>query len=696
MKLVIPEKLSVQSLGRRAPAQRDIAGEQALQQIQRDVENVRQIKGKRQKQQSWLFAQKVSNEYNAKWKGPDFYHVDDLPPEVVTPGMKVKGRVLSAEVYPDMYRLTMESAIKDAGLIIDDAQFRSEWLAEANSQALATNSAIQSKANKDIQAQIFKDQKTNYNNAEAQEDPGLMLSIVKNMRESGFGSKEELDFLETKAKQTGEVNQYNEWMVAEDLPMIKAAIEFLTKEKSYRKNGGELYDKDRLLQKHRLEREVIRITSGNTAILKAEKQMIAREISIMTKNLLNVKQVDTTQVSNLIKDAIRAGVSAAAIQNLRTAVEFGSANDKQMLFSRHDRGFFADKFIEESNLEDFEKVELRNRLQESHIKQISKGNNDTMQMAHDAGFIKLSPIDANNPRELAMQYRARFQQMNKVQAHYDIYNNDIFSDAEAASESSRFNVIPAGEKIKYLQAITAGLGDDAAIIYEQLGLKGNIGASAVAGIASVYGYPEQSQAILMGGEYLKNNKEEAARIKPVLEHKLRQYMGDAFYHAGGTQSAMKDAVLNAYTHYVIEGGGNLDSGIDNASLEKAMQVTGGIVSYGTSTIQALAWGMTQRETDDWFSRVDPTWVDELGGVSGMSSAKFVQTLKDGDFKVKNEKYGRVYVIRNNGENLENATYGGAFILEYHPDKVTPSERGTSVFVKRRMKELERQKARATQ
>lgn len=690
MRINIPSRAPVQSLGRRAPAQRDIAGEQALQSIQRDIENVNAIKKKRQRQQSWLFTQKVSDEYKAAWGGKDAFHVDELPSEVVTEGMKMKGRVLSAEVYPEMYKRTMESAIKDASLIIDNPQARAEWLTEAKGVALSSYSKIQTQANKDIEAQIFKDQMQSYNNAIISNDPSSALAIVSNMRESGTASKEELDELELKAKKKGETNTYDEFMVAEDVAMMKNFVEFLKNEKNYRKNGGSLNDGERLVWKHKLQAELSRITRGSDAAIKADKKLIEREIKITIQNLLKSKNSEPDKLLALIDRGIKADVSPATLKNLEGAAHFASGNDFQTKLSRFDRLEFAANFVKNSGLEGFEKDQLMRRFETSHFNQVSAGDADTMQMASDAGFVTLSPVDADNPREFALQMVVRKRQMDNVQENYQKFNDNMLTKTEAASISDRVNLRPADEKIKYLQATTAAMGEDAVMLYDQLNIDGSIGALAIAGITSVKGSIEQSRAILMGGEYLQRNKEEITDVNRILNMEIRKDVGDAFYRASGTQSAVKDALTNAYVHYVITSGGSLQTGFNADAYEKAKQAaTGGMVTYGVNTLQAPAYGMGQRGFDDWIDNVDPAWIDELGGVPGMSSKNFVSTLQDRNFKLVGESYGVYIVSRNNNEPLENATYGGAFRLIYNPDKVLPRKKSGNVFIERRMRERER-------
>lgn len=671
MKLIAPGRLPVQTLGRRAPAQREKAGEIALRSIQRDVEHVRNITGKRHKQQSGLFVQKTMGEFDAQWKGPEFFHVDELPQEVVTEGMRMKGRVLAAEVYPEMYKRAMESAINEASLIIEDGTFRSEWVADANGVAVAANSRNQVKANKDISKQIFEDQKLNYQNALSRGDPRMALAIVKDMRESATGSDEELKFLELKAKKAGETNTYEEFMVAEDVTMMAEFVQFLKDEKNYRKNGGELDDGERLLWKHKLETEINRINRVNSSLIKSEKKMIEREVKITIQNLLDGNASDLDQIADLVNRSTKAKVSPATIQNLRTALQFASANDNQNKMSRFDRDEFADTFIKRSNLKDFEKVELKRRLDESNNRQISKENNDTMQAASDAGFVKLSPIDAERPNELAMQFKLRKQQMDIVQENYEIFNDDMLTKAEAASISSRVNLLPAGDKIKYLQATTFAMGEDAALLYDQLNIDGTVGSLAIAGITSIYGTEDQSRAIIMGGEYLKNNKEEANQVNKNLDPRTRKELGTAFYYAGGTQSAVKDAVKNAYVHYVLSSGGDiLSSGVDDDAYDKAIRAaTGGMISFGFDVIQTPAYGVTQNDFEDWIERIDPKYIDELGGVAGMSSERFLSTLKDENFKLVGDGHGQYIVTRNDTTPLENQTKGGSFRLIYDPDKV---------------------------
>jgi len=671
MRITVPSSAPVQSLGRKAPAARDTSMEQALQSVQADLENVRNIKGKRQVQQSRLFAQKGSDEIKAQWGGRESFSVEELPSEVVTEGMLLEGRVNSAEVYPEIYRLSMDKVLKDAALIIDDAQFRSDWQAEANIKISAANSAIQQKANKDIETQIYSDQKRQYSTADSNGDTASMLAIVDNMRELGVASNEDLKFFELKAQKSGETNAYTEAKIAADVPLMKDIIEFLKEEKGYRKNGGNLNDRERLVEIHKLQTEIGKIERSNSSTVKAEKKMVAREVRINIKNLLSGKAADTSGMLDLVDKAQSVNLSPAKIQDLRSAFNFASANDGQILMSRFERPEAVEQAVARSGLKGFEKTELKNRLEESHRKQSLKEKDDPMQSASDAGFASLSPIDAETPREFAMQVRTRIQQMDGIQENYQIFEDKPFTKTEAALLSDRVNNLPAGKKAEYLQSLTLALGEDSALVYEQLGIDGGVGALSIAGITSLHGTEDQAFAILKGGEYLEKNKEEITTVKSTLNPRIRRDLGDMFFNAEGTQAATKEALTNAYTYYVKKKGGNFDS-FDDDAYDKAMQAaTGGTVTYGDNLLQAPVFGMKQDDFSDWVENTDPAWIDELGSISGMSSANFTSILKDGDFKMGMAKYGEYYIMRNNGDHLENETFGGAFVLKYNPDKVLP-------------------------
>ena len=675
MKINLSNRLPVQSLGRQSNVQYDRSSEiiagaigDVIGTAAKAYGEAQKIKTERQNQQAGLFLQKVESEFRSEWDGKDLLDVNTLPNEVVTEGMITKGRVASAEVYPSMYRKTMDSAIKDASSIIEDVQARNKWLNNVKEVALRKYANVQSKANSDISNQIYKDQQINFKNALDQGRPDVALTIAEGMN----ADKAEVDSFKRIAKKGQETKEYDDSMVTENRKYIKEYIDFLG-DKNYEKNGGQLNQGDRLVYKHKLENELTRLNRIDTAANNAFKESIRRELSIVTTNALNGAQSDPKYLLDLagrVKLANSDGKMTAELQNFQAALVFsGGVNEinKQSRFERIDA---INNYVKRSGLKGFEQEQLKSRLEKANEKLISSENEDLLQSAVDTGFIKqLAPINATNPIELSNQFAARYTQVKATEQNYRVFNNKLLTKSEAISFAGFINKLPADKQIPYFAAASAGLGDDAVYLYEQLGTDGGLTSQAIAGITATKSKQgsAQAEAILRGNEYRRKNKDE---IDPVFK---RAFMGDldtdiglTFFNKPGYQRAIKDAAFDAYIHYALNSGGDLKN-IDSEAYKSALQAaTGGILKYGGNKIQAPEYGMTQDQFDDWIERLSPKYIDKLGGLDGYKSSSFIKDLRDGNFTLTGTEYGSYIVSRTDGVPLK-ANNGGAFVLIYDPD-----------------------------
>jgi len=667
MQIKIPARQQVQSLGRQRFQGKSTSTAESItalgSSLVSSAATAQGMKTNRQKQQASLFSQKKEAMISEANSGKEFYNVDELPSEFVTEGMRIKGRVMSAEVFPQMYDAEMEKSINEASLIIEDSSARSDWLSSAKIIKDTKSSGIQEKANKAISKQIVNDQKFNYDNAMSSGDPSLAISIAKEMNLPGPEKKS----IVLKAEKRLETDMYSDFMSESDMEGIDQSIANLSDGKGYESGGGKLNPNEKVLWKHKLMAEKVRIQGTSDAAAVAAKKMITKEVQVVTSNLLKGYASNPDSLMDLADRAQAIGTSPALVEDMTSAFIFATTNDFQNKNPARERVANMDRLSNQAGMPEFRQTQLKDRLLKSHIAQTEAEQSDLMKSASDAGFIDLSPLNATDPGTFASQLKDRFDQMSMVQNRYEVFNDKMLTKSEAQSLSGVINSLPASKQVPYLAAISSALGEDATDFYQQLALDGGATSLAVAGITATKGLPSQAEAILMGNEYRRQNKDEVVEVKKSLSLNLNKDIGSAFYNSPGMQRAIKDATLDAYIYYSLKSGNPLDS-FDSDIFDMALVAsTGGMVSYGSQKVQAPVYGMKSDGLSKWIDFVDSSYIDDLGGIDGLKSSTFTKELRDGNFKLIGAGYGKYYITRMNGTHLKNARDGGAFILKYDSD-----------------------------
>lgn len=673
MKLNAPPRGPVQSLGRLGPSRIDNSKSKMLNSVANTLMAVNQSNqakrlrvGKRHQQQSGLFVNKAINEFDAEWNR-EFYNVDEIPKEFVTEGMKMKGRVPSAEVFPQMREAALKDIINDASKIIEDGEYRSIWKEEATSVSAAKMAKLQLKANKEIDKQIFSDQKIEYENAMSRGETRQALQIVKDMGDGGIGSKAELADLKINALKNEETNAYEDVMLTDNIDEINKYIAFLSQEnKAY---DGDLDRGERLDWKQKLMMNRNRILSIGAADDKVKKKMIGRKVRIATENSLNVKASDPSELNALIKEAQDAGVNPAKIADYKAAKYFSTAYSFISNEPAAKREKMAHEIAKNSDMNDFENAQFKRRLDVAIRKQSTLEKTDLMQSASDVGFISLSPLDSDNPLGLARQMRLRLNEMDIAEEHFQQFNGKLLTNAEAQTMSSQFNNMSLSDQLSFSTSVTASLGDRSTLLFEQLATDGSVSAFAIAGITAYHGTESQAEAILIGSNYLKNNPDELKDISISLNKKIGNVSNNVFYRRAGMNKAVRSAIRGAYVHYEKEDGTTALNSIDSDSFNLAVKAAiGGMVNYGSVSVQAPSYNMKQSDFNEFKDHLDPDYIGELGGVVGLTNKQFVDIFADGDFVLRSHTFGS-YIVETKGGNVLKNNKGGAFVLPYNADKV---------------------------
>lgn len=698
MKLQGPVRTQQQSLGRHNVNVTAEAGKVAgirtatqgvtsgLNQLARASDEINQINSQRQSQQSGLFAQKTESDFWNQWGGKEFFDVSELPEEVITEGMQVKGRIASAEVLPLMYKNHMEAALPEASKIIENENVRKNWLTTANESLLARHTKIQTKANSNIERQIFEDQKINYTNAIEQRRPDVALQIANDMN----GSPTEVTEFKRKARETSETIVYEDQIITQDVDGMTKSVEHLRQEHdAYIKKNGQLDDTMRMAWISKLENQLGNIARTNSSIDKSQIESLKREISVTTSSSNKGKAVDPIIFADLVKRADDANIKndgnlTAEIETLKLAAAFADLVNRQNKGNRDERLAFINKVSQDSGAKSFEVDKMVLDLQTANDVQTRAENSDMLKSAVDSEAVSsLVPVsvEGGNPQQIAEQLVVRKEQHDALEARYGVSQGYLTKD-EVEKLSSQYNTKNPTEQLKFLKATSATLGKDAINLYGQMETNGG-GTMAIAGNIVLNGNESQAQVLLRGAEFRRESGENVKVLKDSVYLELESSLGRAYWNNASYNKNVHSAVLDTYIGYVLQEGGSKDDliTVDSDLYDKAINaVTGGMLDWNGSVTPAPEYGMKQDQFETWIETISPKEIELNGGIAGPDGANFINRFKDEEFSL--EEYGSQgnYVIRrDDGTYIQNRE-GNIFNLKYRSDydRITPTKRKVDV------------------
>ncbi|MGW8178185.1 MAG: hypothetical protein ACWGQW_05370 [bacterium] len=648
-----------------------------LGQLAQSMARVEDIKADRQYQQSNLFMQKSDNEFWEAIGGREFLDVDEIPHEFRTEGMEVKGRVLAAEVVPQMYEAHVQSQLTEAAKIIDNKKLRSDWEVRARDTAVQRQTRIQTEANNAIEGQIFKDQVTNFENAIDNDRPDLALQIAQDMN----GPPEQVEKFKRIARKSGETTTYEAVIIAEDEAGIDRAIEYLSQDPpDYRDEGGELNREERISWIQKLRREKDRMTRARGAVDKAQLNLLKRQLRITESNSLKGKQTDPQELLELRARAVALddGSLTDDIADLDASIVYTTLVNSMNLLDGPGRRAFLDS-VEELDIPDYEKDQLLLRLEATNQEFTNGIRTDMMRTAADAGYMELIPLsveaDLNDPesmQQLMGQLQLRLSQYHEAEANYGDGQGPLTKE-EASALSTQVNNLSAEGKQGFLGSVAAVLGEDSEQFFNQMSLNGADKSLAVAGMATANGRPDVSKSILRGSDYRRENPEEVKTLTKLLNIRIEKELGTAYRNNPAYRASLKQAIVDGYIGMALIAGEDLstinDGGwFSSGTFTDAMQgVTGGLVRQNREVIAPPSYGTTQRQWNSWINSIGPEYIDNLGGVAGLESRAVIDEIRSGDILVKDTgKMGEYVLTSSNGVPLQNVLTGGAFILTYDP------------------------------
>ena len=641
----------------------------AASSLSASAEKMLKIKTDRQIQQAELYMQKSDNEFWGSVGGKDFFDVEDIDPKYRTPGMEVKGRVLSAEVVPQIYEDFIGTQLDSAAKIIDNEKLRQDWTVSAKDTATQRQTRIQTEANASIEKQIFRDQIVNFENAMDDDRPDVALQITKGMK----GPPEDIERYRDVARKGAETTTYEAKMIDEDYHGMGRAIGYLQQDPpKYREDGGQLNREERLAWISKLRRERDRIESKNSAYLKSQLNLLKRQLRITESNSLKGKFTDDVELVELRNKAVMLnsdGSLSDDIADLDASILYTRLTNDLINLDGPDRKAFL-AAVDGLDIPDFEKDQLMLRLEQAESSFSNTIQTDMMKAASESGFVELSPINtqvdlrsSGAMEEMIKSFSNRVIQYHEAEAHYGD-GQGMLTNEEASAISTQVNNLSAKGKQQFLVSVATSLGPDATKFYQQLDIDGSSSTLSVAGMATLNGHRSISEIMLIGNEYSRLNPDEMKVLNKLMAIKLDKALGQSFRGNPAYRASIKEAATDAYIGLVLENGVGFTK-IYSKLLSRAVDgATGGLVKQNGEMIPPPVYGMTQNEWKVWTRTLHPNTIKSLGGIDGMTDIEVTDKIHDGDIHILGTgQHGKYVLARPNGVPFAKKD-GGVFILDY--------------------------------
>jgi hypothetical protein len=240
-----------------------------------------------------------------------------------------------------------------------------------------------------------------------------------------------------------------------------------------------------------------------------------------------------------------------------------------------------------------------------------------------------APLDLSSAEGLAETLAERVGPARALESHYQQRNTPPLTAAEADQMSELWAGSSAETRVALLAGISQGLGERAADALQQIHQSGGDLMAWTGGMV-MEGNDRAARQVLLGLEELAADPRLAPNdidARPELADVRRAY-GPA------TGASVIDAIT---AHYAHESRLASDHSADfnPRRLRNSIDaVTGGGIlevnfrNFGPKSVTpAPAPGVTARDMKRWYNGLEPSAIDELGGVAGLSSTRALEMIR---------------------------------------------------------------------
>jgi hypothetical protein len=563
-----------------------------------------------------------------------------------------RDKIPAHEILPSAYALYMEETVKELSPNIHRDDLRTKWeqttylkLEQARGKQLAHSIAVQ----KDVRNKLVLEE-VSIAQSNKQYD------IANRLLETSDLSEEVVSEQMLKNQQLAETDLYNEAMRTENIVEINTYIKSLESEEYF--DNGSLDPNDARLWVDALRNRRNAILSANEAKGKADNSINKAAVKRMTDNLANGYASTPEQIAAHIQMSadlpdIDKFKLQLAINNQASIAAFSRlplVQQEQLLseMKSNPNASGADMMV----------VDFYDSAYKNNTEQLKRNETDH---AEKVGLITTSPISLTSLDEFSSSFAKRVEDYNIVKANFGT-KHGLLKPGESTSIAAAFHSADPKTQLGFIAAAYKVNPASANLLFDQIQ---NDAPAAFQFAARIYNTGNQSVAlnVLQGTTLIGNLKDKNKELEMI-----DKALGAQFGMDATARQSARDASLALLAY-------NKGMGIESSYTDIVKTVTGGSSVVNGVRI-TMPPGLPTESFETWTRNIDPSYLDELGGVAGMSSIELSYRLDEGEFKPVDAGVGRYYLYSSRlNSYLQRGDGQGAFILEYREGtKIDPRTR----------------------
>lgn len=336
-----------QDLGRLSPdaaALPSLIAAKGWAAVGKAAEDFQETHDRFQEQEATIKLTKHIQDWQSKQIGKEYYTADEVPEaiqlrrtdQVVDADGNVtevtRSQIPAYEVFPNMYKHEMDSAISAYGAGIDNARVREMWSGIQTNKAGVQYIASQAAAFKAQKDQIRLAQENNINRAVMSGDMDMVRSLISEFN----GTTEEKKMLTQKATHQHEINVISNAIATGDVTEMERAIDYY----SNPKNASELQPKERLAWVDTLKRKSAEHVSSRAAQKKMAEDLEvsnfqlqidkgqgteAEALKLFERGLINGPTL-TAMRAEMLRRSKQVVATSISVTGLRNSIKEGGFN----------------------------------------------------------------------------------------------------------------------------------------------------------------------------------------------------------------------------------------------------------------------------------------------------------------------------------------------------------------------------------
>ena len=613
-----------------------------------------------------LELQKRSLYFHAQFDQQDFYSAADFPN---VPGLEQDTREMipAHELRPMVYQHFMMEQIQELSGNIHRNDYKTDWIREADSKLTQQvgRFTLESVA---TQKEARLEQLA-IDNANLIQDGYYDLALMNNANNRDvYESEQDFITVQQKMEKSAESHQYAGIRRRDNLEELTNTRNFLQQDqKDYAAQGGMLTEGEREAELNAINRQInahVKASEGQ-----AQVEANRMQAGFVEKTFLGLKGYPMTIESTQEMDAIAPGMTKTERRNWEDAKRYNNTIHAFNLAPMDEQAEVIRKMEMDPNLGPAEAA-LLSYLKDAYQDKQTELNKNMMNYAVRTGVANPVPLDLSSPQTWQETLTQRLEEYNKARGVYPDTTGPLLP-GEAETLSAAFTGASPNNQLQFIMG--AYMADPAlgTKIFDQI-TEEDPRAFQTAAKLVADGRNTIALNILEGIDRLDQLPD-----KKNIRQQISDELGSMYAHDTQRRRSTLEAALGLYSYLSSEGAEPDDI---NDVIEA---VTGGRINYNDVLITAPSSIVNSTQFHNFVAQVDDKYIDELGGVDGLSSLEFTMRLHEGEFILRDAGMNGYHVImrdRINQNVLRRADNPQLpFILHYDDKrKISPGERSLRI------------------